>query len=58
MSETTSRQIVIKMETLEKLLKLQEKRGFPGKNISEGEVIDEAVEKLYKSEVEEVGRPS
>lgn len=51
MSETTSREIVLQTKTLEKLLELQKKRGFPEKPVSESDVIEEAIVKLYTGEM-------
>ena len=53
MSETTSREFFISMKTFEKLLAIQKKRGFPDKPISESNVVEEAIEKLYTEEMKQ-----
>jgi len=47
MSETTTREVVLTMEAFEKLQELQKKRGFPEKPISESDIVEEAIRKLY-----------
>jgi len=50
MSET-SRTIFLTMETFEKLRELQKKRELPEKPVSESDVIEEAIVKLYTEEM-------
>jgi hypothetical protein len=39
------------MEAFEQLQELQKKRGFPEKPVSESDIVEEAIRKLYAEEM-------
>ena len=46
----SSRVVYFKDDTLNKLLEIMKKRGFPEKKVSESEIVDEAISLLYERE--------